>query len=124
MKVQGINSYSKPNFTAKLVSTHSVLKLTEREVLEGRFNAYRDALEALCETHKCDTLNIYLDKDEKTYIVKNFANKNLGSGRIDYCANLTDVVNELARPTSQIHKEVFRCDGSDEVYQISSEFYA
>lgn len=122
MNVQGINSYSKQNFTAQLVPSNSVMELTKFEVLEGRFNAYKQALKNLGETHEMTKLDIISASDGKGYIVKNLTNKEIGT--IDYAANLTDTVNELARPTSKLHKDVFKCTGSDEIYQISNEFYA
>lgn len=122
MNVQGINNYPKQNFTAQLVPSNSVMELTKHEVLEGRFNAYKKALENLGETHKITKLDIISTSDGKGYIVKNLTNKEIGT--IDYAANLTDAVNELARPTSKLHKDVFKCTGSDETYRISNEFYA
>lgn len=122
MNVQGINNYSKQNFTAQLAPTDSVMELTKFEVNEGRFNAYKQALKNLGETHKGQTLNIIASDDGQGYIVKNMTNHN--SVKMDYGANLTDVVNEIARPTSEIHKKVFNCDGRSEIRQIYREFYA
>lgn len=122
MNIQGINNYSKQNFTAELTPSQSVMELTKHEVLEGRFKAYKEALKNLGETHKGQKLDIIASSDGKSYTVKNLTKNE--SGEIDYTANLTDTVNELSRPTSKLHKDVFKCDGSDEISQIRQEFYA
>lgn len=122
MNVQGINNYTKQSFQAKLQNSKDVAKLTKYEVLEGRYNAYKKALKNLDEVHKGEVIDICQSSDGKNYMMINRTTGN--SGIIDYSANLTDAVNELARPTSKIHKDVFKCNASNETNQIRQEFYA
>ena len=122
MNVQGINKCPKPCFQAQLQDSKDVRKLTKTEVLEGRYSAYKKALKNLEEVHKGEVIDICQTSDGKNYMM---VNRTTGSsGMIDYSANLTDAVNELARPTSQIHKEVFKCNGNSETNEIRKEFYA
>lgn len=122
MNVQGINKCPKPCFQAKLQDSKDVAKLTKYEVVEGRYKAYKNALKNLEEVHKGEVIDICQTSDGKNYMMVNRTTGN--SGMIDYSANLTDAVNELARPTSKIHKDVFACNGNNETSEIRKEFYA
>ena len=121
MNISGINEYSHPNFTAKLCASDKVMELTYYEVLEGRHDAYREALKALSKTHKGDLIDIVQNTDGKSINLINRTKKEETAA--EYNGNLAEVIFELARPTSKLHKEVFKCDGSNEVYDIKKEFY-
>lgn len=122
MNIQGINKCPKPCFQAKLQDSKSVQELTKFEVLEGRYNAYQNALKNLYNLPHSDVIDICQTSDGISYMM---INRSTGeSGMIDYSPNLTDAVNELARPTSKLHKDVFKCDGQHEINQIRTDFYA
>lgn len=122
LSVNNINYQTPQNFTAKFKDSEELSRLTRNEVVHGRYDAYKKALEKLEEVHQGDILDIYQMSDGKTYKIQN---QNSGSqGTIDYTGNMVNTVEELARPTSQIHKEVFNCDASSETDKIRKEFYA
>ncbi len=111
-----------PSFQAKLRNSAHIENLTKNEIAHGRYYAYKDALSNLNAIHDGDILDVKLLSDGKTYKV---VNERTGTfGTIDYTGNLTNTVNEIARPTSKIHKNVFDgCDCSQETNAITKEFY-
>lgn len=111
-----------PSFQAKLRNTAHIENLTKNEIAHGRHNAYKEALKNLNAVHKGDILDLKLLSDGKTYKVVNERTGCIGT--IDYTGNLTNTVNEIARPTSKIHKNVFNgCDCSQETNSIIKELY-
>ena len=120
LSVNNIN-YTPQTFKANFKNSEALNELTRNEIAHGRYDAYKKALKNLEEVHQGDVLDICQTSDGKTY--KIFNQTKSTQGTIDYTGNMVNTVDELARPTSRIHKEVFDCDCSYEADQITKDFY-
>lgn len=121
MNIQPVGNSSRHSFTARFRDSEDLRRLTKAEVTRGGMNSLKEALQRLDNVHKNDILDIRAKDNDWTLIISNM--KTGASYKFDAKLTLSSIVDLFADPSSRQHKLIFDCDSSDEVNQISKEFY-